>query len=79
MLKVRIITPDTTLFEGEATSVTVPGAKGSFQILVGHAPIVSNLIKGKVTISPKPADGHDSFDIISGVVEVNHNEVIVLV
>ena len=47
---IDIVSPETTLFSGEIQSITVPGTKGSFQILNQHAPIVSTLTKGKVKI-----------------------------
>jgi F-type H+-transporting ATPase subunit epsilon len=54
----EIITPDTRLFEGEVSSVTLPGEKGSFQILNNHAPVISILQAG--TIKIKMAHAHAS-------------------
>jgi F-type H+-transporting ATPase subunit epsilon len=45
------ISPEASLFKGEITSVSVPGLDGSFQILNNHAPIVSLLQKGTVSIT----------------------------
>jgi F-type H+-transporting ATPase subunit epsilon len=72
----EIITPDRKVFSGEVSSVTVPGTKGSFQILNNHAPIISTLEHGKVKVKDK--QGVQSFDIRGGVVEVLKNKVIVL-
>ena len=72
----EIITPDKKVFSGEVTSVTVPGTKGSFQILNNHAPIISTLETGKVKV--KGAQGVQSFEIKGGVVEALKNKVIVL-
>ncbi|MCO6495939.1 MAG: ATP synthase F1 subunit epsilon [Bacteroidetes bacterium] len=77
MLEVKIITPDTTLFEGNADAITLPGAKGSFQVLKGHAPVVSNLTKGEVKLEQNGKT--ETFSIDSGIVEVLNNKVIVLV
>jgi F-type H+-transporting ATPase subunit epsilon len=49
----EIVSPEATLFSGEIESVTVPGTTGSFQMLNNHAPIVSTLKEGIVTISGK--------------------------
>jgi F-type H+-transporting ATPase subunit epsilon len=46
----EILSPEASLFKGEITSVSVPGL-GSFQILNNHAPIVSLLQKGTVSIT----------------------------
>ena len=44
----EIVSPEATLFQGNVTSVTVPGVDGEFQMLNNHAPIVSILNKGMV-------------------------------
>ena len=72
----EIITPDKKVFSGEVTSVKVPGTLGQFQILKNHAPIISTLTNGKVTI--KTAAGTQSFDVNGGVVEVLKNKIVVL-
>ena len=74
---VEILTPDKTLFSGEADVVTLPGAQGSFQILKNHAPLIANLSKGILSI--KSAEGKQQFDVNGGLVEVLKNKVIVLV
>jgi len=75
-VKLTIITPDQSVFEGDITSVTVPGTAGAFEVLENHAPIVSTLESGKVIV--RTGKGEDIFDIIGGVVEVIHNNVTVL-
>ncbi|MFA9214646.1 MAG: F0F1 ATP synthase subunit epsilon, partial [Candidatus Methylacidiphilales bacterium] len=45
-MQLDIITADKTLFSGEIEMVTLPGTDGTFQILKGHAALVSSLIKG---------------------------------
>ncbi|HEX3934414.1 MAG TPA: F0F1 ATP synthase subunit epsilon, partial [Puia sp.] len=46
----EILTPDKKVYEGEVTSVTLPGTMGSFEILNQHAPIISTLEDGKVVV-----------------------------
>ncbi len=75
-MRLTIITPDQSVFEGDITSVTVPGTAGAFEVLENHAPIVSTLESGKVIV--RTGKGEDIFDIIGGVVEVIHNNVTVL-
>ena len=43
-MEVQIITPDSTLFNGEASLVVVPGIDGQIGILNNHAPLVSSLV-----------------------------------
>lgn len=49
-MNIHVLTPDKEIFRGLITSVKVPGTMGQFQVLKNHAPIVSSLEKGKVTI-----------------------------
>lgn len=74
----EIITPDKKVFEGEVDAVSVPGAKGSFQMLNNHASIISTLINGKVKVKVKGKNGEESFDVKGGVVEMLNNKVIIL-
>ena len=73
----EILTPDKSVFEGEATSVTLPGTMGFFEILNNHAPIISTLEDGKVTIRGGAAK-EEYFYIHGGVVEASNNKVIIL-
>lgn len=75
-MNLEIITPDKKVFAGEATSVTLPGSDGQFQVLNHHAPLVSTLDKGNVVID---ANGTKQTLVIDGgVVEVLNNKVLVL-
>ncbi len=73
---VEIVTPEKSLYSGDAAAVQVPGTKGSFEILKNHAPIISTLTKGKVRVKDK--EGVHFFEISGGVIEVVKNKVIVL-
>jgi len=77
-MKVYILTPTSQLFEGDARAVIVPGVQGQFEILERHAPIVSSLSKGMVTVTDTQGNKHQ-FEISKGFVEVLRNEVNVLV
>ena len=76
-MNLQIITPDNTVFDGEVKLIQVPGSKGSFQVLKNHAPIISTLEKGEVKIIDKN-DRNSSFAIGGGVIEVKHNDIIIL-
>jgi len=87
----EIVSPEATLFNGEVTSVTVPGIDGDFQLLNNHAPIVSVLKSGTVKIGGNVEISEDVKDkfttdannnvvlaINSGTIEMKDNKVIVL-
>tara|TARA_B100000768_G_scaffold140508_1_gene132005 strand:+ start:460 stop:702 length:243 start_codon:yes stop_codon:yes gene_type:complete len=76
-MNLEIVTPDSKVFEGEITSIALPGIDGSFQILNNHAPIVSALGKGKMTVIDSTNEIQE-YTISGGVVEMNNNKVIVL-
>ena len=72
----EIITPDKTVYSGLVSAVKVPGTKGSFEVLNGHAPIISTLVNGKVRVKDK--GGVHFFDVKGGVIEVLKDKVILL-
>ena len=74
---VEIITPDTKLFEGEVNSIKLPGTNGGFEILNNHAPIISTLTAGKISIASDNGQ-KESFEIQGGVIEMQNNKIIVL-
>ena len=49
-MNVEIITPETTLYEGEASYVFLPGSDGSLGVMNNHAPLISSLKKGTVKV-----------------------------
>ena len=75
-MKVVIVSPEKTLYEGEAEGVKLPGVKGRFEVLNGHAPIISTLTAGKVECV---GTSSSTFHVKGGFVEVAQNEVSVCV
>ena len=49
-LRVAVITPEATVFEGEADQVVAPAWNGSLGILRGHAPLMALLGTGTLKI-----------------------------
>ena len=75
-MNIEIISPDKTLFEGEASSVQLPGSDGSLGILDRHAPLITTLKKG--TLRLKTSNGEETFEVNGGTVEVNNNRIMIL-
>lgn len=74
----EIVAPDRMVYSGEATSLSVPGVEGGFQVLVNHAPLLSSLEVGEIKV--KGVDGRDTrYAAGGGFVEVRDNRVVVLV
>ena len=90
-MKLEIITPEASLFKGEANSVTLPGLDGVFQVLNNHAPIISSLKSGDVIfeLNGNQAEAEMSkllvqigskvsVSIKGGVAELNNNRLVIL-
>jgi F-type H+-transporting ATPase subunit epsilon len=70
MLKISVISPEATLFEGEATSVTAPAFDGEVGIFQEHAPMVTTLGTGELRVG----DGA-RFKVEGGFLQVVDNVV----
>ncbi len=75
-MHIEIITPDKSLFSGEAVSVLFPGTGGKFETLNNHANIISSLDEGIIVV--KTNEGDKEFEIKGGIVEFLQNKIIVL-
>lgn len=76
-MNISILTPDREIFQGVVTSVKVPGTLGSFQVMKNHAPIVSSLSEGEVSIVREGGEKM-SFGIKGGFIEVLNNNISLL-
>ena len=91
---IEIFSIDCKLLSGNINSVIFPGSDGSFQVLKNHAPIVSTLKKGKITIEGevslednvpekfynlKKVKKMTSIEIESGLMEMKKNSIKVLI
>jgi len=72
-LKLRIVSPESVVYDGSAESVLVPGTKGQFEILKDHAPIISSLTRGRVEYTTE--EGRKQLAVTGGFVEVQKNVV----
>src|SRR5262249_55701138 len=45
-----LVSPEKMLFSGEVDQVDVPGSEGDFGVLAGHAPLISTLRPGILTV-----------------------------
>ena len=77
-LHLSIVSPEKEIYNGEVSSVTLPGTTGIFSILPQHAPIVSSLKEGKVIYVTTEGAEH-SLDIQGGFVELSNGEASVCV
>jgi F-type H+-transporting ATPase subunit epsilon len=68
-LHLEFVSPESVLFSGDVDQVDLPGAEGDMGILAGHAPLVTTLRPGIVTII---RDGRrEPVVVIGGFAEVS--------
>ena len=76
-MTLKIISTTEVLYEGDADSVTLPGAQGSFTVLNNHASLISTLTSGNIVFSGP--QGEAFFPIKGGVADVDSNVISVCV
>ena len=77
-MNVQLITPEKVLFEGDASYVQVCGTQGEFGVLPNHAPFISTLKEGNITVDVV-GGGKQEFHVTGGVAEVLPEKVTLLV
>lgn len=77
-MTLEIISAETILFKGEATSVTLPGELGSFTVLRNHASLISVLVPGNVEYTMPDGTTHD-LAVKGGIADVDNNVVSVCI
>jgi F-type H+-transporting ATPase subunit epsilon len=73
VLKVSVISPEASLYEGDASSVVAPAYDGKVGILTGHAPMMTLLGKGELRI--EGGGGVKKFAVEGGFLQVVQNHV----
>lgn len=76
-MQLQLITPEKIFFEGEIASVQVPGTEGDFGVLPGHAPFVSTIRPGVVSIQVENG-AERKVIVVGGLAEVTPEKTIVL-
>jgi F-type H+-transporting ATPase subunit epsilon len=67
-LKVSVISPEKTLFDGSVDSLVAPAFDGEVGILPGHAPMLTLLGKGLLRLGAEGAAGR--FTVEGGFLQV---------
>ncbi|MEM9250898.1 MAG: ATP synthase F1 subunit epsilon [Planctomycetota bacterium] len=75
-LTCTLVTPETTLFDGEATYVAIPAHDGSIGIAPGRAPLLAELGHGVLRV--ETGGGDERFFLSGGFVQVKAGVVTVL-
>ncbi len=72
----ELVSPEKLVFSGDVEQVDVPGVEGDFGVLEGHAPMVTTLRPGILTVHG--AGGAQKIVVLGGFAEVSANGLTVL-
>jgi len=72
----ELVSPEKLVFSGEVEQVDVPGAEGDFGVLAGHAPFVTTLRPGMLTVHGP--GGAQKMVVLGGFAEVSAEGLTVL-
>jgi F-type H+-transporting ATPase subunit epsilon len=76
-LHFELVSPERLLLSEDVASVTIPGTEGEMGILPGHAPVLSTLRPGVVTVN-RESGAADRIFVRGGFAEVNPQGLTVL-
>jgi F-type H+-transporting ATPase subunit epsilon len=71
-----LVSPEKLLLSGDVEQVDVPGIEGDFGVLAGHAPLVTTLRPGILTV--RGASGAEKIVVLGGFAEVSAEGLTVL-
>ena len=77
LLKFELVSPERLLMSDEVRQVTIPGTEGDFTVLIGHAPVLSTMRPGVVTVVDG-SGGDDRIFVRGGFAEVSPTGLTVL-
>jgi len=75
-LHFELVSPEKLVFSGEVQQVDLPGAEGDFGVLENHAPVVTTLRPGILTVHT--AGGAQRIVVLGGFAEVSASGLTVL-
>ena len=75
--KVELLTPEKTILETDIVSLVAPGSEGFLGVLANHAPLITGLIPGALTLT-YPDGRSEVFVASGGFLEVSNNRAVIL-
>lgn len=75
--KFELVSPERLLVSDDAESVVVPGADGNFQVFADHAPVVSTLRPGLISVT-FPGDKSARYFVKAGLAEITGDRCTIL-
>lgn len=79
-MKLIILSPEKQILSEEVAIVELPGAKGRFTVLPGHARLITSLVAGVVRYAVHASDSERlTVEVRGGFAEVKNDEITVCV
>ena len=75
-IKIDIVSPENLVLSEEANSVSIPGQEGYFTVMGEHAPLMTNLKPGFVTVERD--SGRSTFYVQGGFADISPGGVTIL-
>ena len=76
-IRVRVVSPEKVVYEGDASTLVVPAWDGQVGILPGHAPMLTLLGAGELSVDV-PGGGTQRYHVAGGILKVEAAEATVL-
>jgi F-type H+-transporting ATPase subunit epsilon len=77
-LHFELVTPEKLVRSADVYMVVVPGSEGDFGVLEGHAPLMSTVRDGTLTVFPTKDGAPETIEVVGGFAEVNETGLTVL-
>jgi F-type H+-transporting ATPase subunit epsilon len=74
--KLQVVTPERIVLDETVSSIVAPGALGYLGVLAHHAPLLTTLSSGRLTV--RRADESREYRMAGGFLEVSNNVATVL-
>lgn len=72
-----VLTPERSVLEEDVTYIQAPGMLGYLGVLAHHAPLISALVPGKLTVR-EPSGTEVEYALAGGFLEVSDNQAVIL-
>ncbi len=75
--KLKVLTPNAEALSADVSSIVAPGAAGYLGVLANHAPLITTLRDGDLTVKD-PTGDEKVYQIRGGILKVAANTAIIL-
>ncbi len=78
LLHFELVTPERLVRSEDVHMVVVPGSEGEFGAMAGHAPFMTTLKDGSLTVFKSPGGAAETIQVSGGFAEIGENGLTVL-